>query len=63
MPIIYRSQILATLGRTDEAFALYDAAYEQRSGWLVFTRVEPLWDRHRADPRFRALISKLRLDF
>jgi TolB-like protein/tRNA A-37 threonylcarbamoyl transferase component Bud32 len=63
VPSIYRSQILATLGRTDEAFALYDAAYEQRSGWLVFTRVEPLWDRHRADPRFRALISKLRLDF
>jgi serine/threonine-protein kinase len=63
VPSIYRAQILATLGRTDEAFALYDAAYQQRSGWLVFARAEPLWDRHRADPRFSALISKMRLDF
>ena len=63
VPSIYRAQVLAALGEVDEAFALYDLAYEQRSGWLVFIRGEPLWDPLRADPRFRELLRKMRLDF
>lgn len=63
VPTIYRAQVLAALGEVDEAFELYDVAYAQRSGWLVFLRVEPLWDPLRPDPRFRALLKKMRLDF
>jgi tetratricopeptide (TPR) repeat protein len=63
VPSIYRAQILSTLGELDEAFKLYDLAYEQRSGWLVFIRSEPLWNPLRSDPRFRDLLRKMRLDF
>ncbi|MGH7629557.1 MAG: protein kinase domain-containing protein [Gemmatimonadales bacterium] len=62
VPTIYRAQILSALGDLDEAFELYDAAYRQRSGWLVFLRAEPLWDHLRPDPRFRELLRKMRLD-
>ncbi|HET8625451.1 MAG TPA: hypothetical protein VFM14_17960 [Gemmatimonadales bacterium] len=38
VPETYRAQVLQGLGGIDEAFAIYDRAYEQRSGWLVFLR-------------------------
>ncbi len=63
VPAIYRAQVLAALGQLDEAFELYDLAYVQRSGWLVFLRAEPLWDRLRPDPRFSELLARMRLDF
>ncbi len=63
VPSIYRAQILMGLGDFDGAFDRYELAYQQRSGWLVFLRSEPLWDRLRPDPRFRELLKKMRLDF
>ena len=63
VPPIYAAQVLGALGEVDEAFRLYQLAYEQRSGWLVFLRGEPLWDFLRPDPRFRELLRKMRLDF
>ncbi|MGH7516847.1 MAG: protein kinase domain-containing protein [Gemmatimonadales bacterium] len=63
VPSAYRAQILAQLGEVDEAFDLYDLAYRQRSGWMVFLRSDPQWDVLRPDPRFRELLRKMRLDF
>ncbi len=63
VPTLYAAQILGALGHLDEAFRLYDLAYEQRSGWLVFLRGEPLWDFLRSDPRSVPLLKKMRLDF
>ncbi len=63
VPSIYSAQIRSALGELEEAFELYDLAYHQRSGWLVFLRAEPLWDHLRPDPRFRDLLRRMRLNF
>jgi hypothetical protein len=57
--------IFRGLGDLDAAFSTYDLAYEQRSGYLAFLRGgdPPPNDPVRSDPRFSALLKKMRLDF
>lgn len=50
------------LGEKDQAFEWLEKAYEQRSHWLAFLKVWPLFDSLRADPRFTALLKKIGLD-
>ncbi len=50
------------LGDTDRVFEWMDRAYEDRRGWLVYLNVEPAVDNLRDDPRFQALLRKMRLD-
>ena len=63
VPPLYEGLIHFGLGDMDEAFRLYELAYAQRSGWLPFLRAEPSYDNLRADPRFIALVKRMRLDF
>jgi len=64
VPVLYEAHILIALGETDEAFRLYELAYQQRSGYLLLLRAEPtLFDPLRSDPRFVSLLKRLRLDF
>ena len=48
----------------DHARALdwFERAYQQRDGALVWIKVHPRMDGLRAEPRFRELLSRLRLD-
>lgn len=50
------------LGQMDEAFEWLDKAYEQRSHWLVWLRVLPIFDSMRSDERFNVMLKKMRLD-
>jgi len=50
------------LGWNDQAFEWLDKACEERCGWLTYVKVEPRLDSLRADPRFSALLRRLRLD-
>jgi serine/threonine-protein kinase len=59
VPPTYLALIVMELGDTDEGFALWERAYEMRSGWLAFVRVEPLWDRLRSHPRFQELLRRM----
>ena len=54
--------IYAALGMTDEAFDSLQKAYEERSGEMVFLKVDPQWDSLRSDPRFTALLRKVELE-
>jgi len=36
-------------------------AYEERRGWLAYLKVNPLLDPLRGEPRFEALVKKMRL--
>jgi adenylate cyclase len=53
--------IYAFRNQTDEAFEWLDRAYAQRDPSLMSTRVEPLLKSLHNDPRFAALLKKLRL--
>ncbi|MCZ6776180.1 MAG: hypothetical protein O7D34_06970, partial [Ignavibacteria bacterium] len=50
------------LGVRDQAFEWMQKAYEERSGSMVFLKVDPVWDSLRSDPRFTAFLKKMNLD-
>jgi TolB-like protein len=52
----------ARMGQTDSAFVWLGRAYEARHLNIVALRVEPGLDPIRADPRFAAMLRRLRLD-
>ncbi len=49
----------AGLGEKEEAFRWLDKAFEERSHWLVWLRLDPRWTSLRGDPRFEALIQRM----
>jgi adenylate cyclase len=51
----------ACRGEADAAFAWLDRAYRQVKGSIVIFRVDPLLLKLRADPRFEALLRKVKL--
>ena len=58
----YDLAILYTgLGETDRAIEQLGKAYEQRAGWIINLKVEPLFDPLRRDPRFAELVGRLGL--
>jgi tetratricopeptide (TPR) repeat protein len=61
---LFQAYILAAMGELDEAFHLYDRAVEHRAGQLAFLRInhDITSPATRSDPRFTALLKKLRLD-
>ncbi len=53
--------IYAGLGENDQAFHWLEKAYEDRSGFLVHAKVEPIFDDLRSDPRFTDLLRRVGL--
>ncbi len=53
--------IYAGLGEREQVFKNLDAAYRERSHWLVWLKRDPRWDDVRSDPRFVALVRKVGL--
>jgi tetratricopeptide (TPR) repeat protein len=49
------------LGDKDQAFALLEKAYQERSSSLLDLKVDPLWDPLRSDPRFADLLRRVGL--
>lgn len=49
------------LAQKDAAFKLLSNAVEERCGWLIFLKTEPVFDSIRSDPRFRDLIGAVGL--
>jgi len=50
------------LGEKDRVFEWLEKAYAQRSNYLVYLKVEPLFDGLRSDLRFAALLKKMGLE-
>ncbi len=50
----------AGLGQNDAAFASLNRAFDERSNWLVWLRLDPRWNELRRDPRFAQLVGQMR---
>jgi serine/threonine protein kinase/tetratricopeptide (TPR) repeat protein len=51
--------IYNALGDQNQAFKWLDRALEERSGWLVYLKVNPILDNLHSDPRFQALLQRI----
>ncbi len=49
------------LGQKDQAFDWLQKAYQDRSGWLLYLKVDPIFDSLRPDPRFVDLLKRVGL--
>jgi len=51
------------LGLEDKESALeqLEKAYDDRAGWMIYLNVEPVFDPIRSEPRFIALVRKMKL--
>jgi len=52
--------VYAALGDKEQAFAWLDKAFAERSHWLMWLRLDPRWKTLRGDPRFAALVERLK---
>jgi hypothetical protein len=59
-PVVMR-MLYAGLGDADEVFRYAEIAREQQDSSLIFTRVAPVWDGFRDDPRYFKLLSEIGL--
>jgi len=53
------AMVYAGLGRKDEAFEWLERAYEDRSIWMIFLNVHPMFNDLRPDPRFHSLVRRM----
>jgi DNA-binding winged helix-turn-helix (wHTH) protein/tetratricopeptide (TPR) repeat protein len=60
-PTLYLAYPHIGRGDKDRVFELLDKAYEERSGLLVYLKVEPIFDSLRDDPRFDDLLRRMDL--
>lgn len=56
----FESALLGDNGK-EETLKFLEAAYQERSPWIVFLQNEPVFDFLHSDPRYRALIKKIGL--
>jgi TolB-like protein/Tfp pilus assembly protein PilF len=56
MAIIYTG-----LGEKEQAIEWFEKAYQERSGLMVFLKVDPLYDSLRSEPRFNDLLRRMNL--
>lgn len=55
------AEVHAWRGEVDETFAWLDRAYEQRDGGISEIKGAPLLKRLESDPRYRELLTRLKL--
>jgi hypothetical protein len=52
--------VYAGLDENDAAFEWLNKAFDEKSHWLVWLRLDPRWNGLRHDPRFSDLVSRMR---
>jgi tetratricopeptide (TPR) repeat protein len=62
VPSYYIAAMYADLGKNHEAFEWLTRALKEHDAWLVFLKVDPIWQTLRPDPRFREILRKMGLE-
>jgi TolB-like protein/Tfp pilus assembly protein PilF len=57
----YVAAIYVGLGRNEEALRWLEKAYQERSNWLIYLKLDPRFDRLRSDGRFADLARRIGL--
>jgi hypothetical protein len=55
----WAASIHTALDDNDEALRLLKAAYEERSAWMAYLKVDSRFDSLRSDPRFQDLLRRM----
>jgi hypothetical protein len=55
------AEVYAFRGEADRAFEWLDRAYAQRDGGMTYLKVDPLLRTLKGDPRYTAVLKKMRL--
>jgi TolB-like protein/DNA-binding winged helix-turn-helix (wHTH) protein len=53
--------LYAVLGDKGNAFEMLERAYDRHEMWMVYLKVDPVWDNLRPDPRFQKLLQRVGL--
>jgi tetratricopeptide (TPR) repeat protein len=53
--------VYAGLREKEQAFAALNKAYDERSHWLVWLKLDPRWRQLNTDPRFAELVWRIGL--
>jgi hypothetical protein len=61
VPSYWIAMIHVGLGDKDQPFTWLEMAFQERSSWLAWAKVEPRFDTLRTDPRFDSLLLRMRL--
>jgi eukaryotic-like serine/threonine-protein kinase len=56
---VYPALVAAGLGDHELALDELERAVKERSGWLVFLRVDPRFDALRGDTRFQQIVDRM----
>ena len=54
--------VYVALGDKDRAFEYLERAFSERAGWMIWLKVDPIWDPIRNDDRFIAILKKMGLE-
>ena len=57
----YFAVVYTALGKTDEAMLWLERAFDERSDFLIYLAVDPIFDPLRSDPRFSRLVRRVGL--
>jgi serine/threonine protein kinase len=55
------ASVYVALGDKEKSFECLEKGYQERAGWMIWLKVDPIWDPIRSDPRFNALLKKMKL--
>jgi serine/threonine protein kinase/tetratricopeptide (TPR) repeat protein len=55
------ARVLLLLGKKKEVLDVTESAFKVRGGWMVYLYCDPLFDSVRSEPRYQALLQKLKL--
>jgi hypothetical protein len=56
------AEVFAGLGERDRAFYWLERGFQERSNWMVFTRISRRLKPLRGDPRFDDLLKRIGFD-
>ena len=56
------ASVYVALGEKEKALEYLEKGYQERAGWMIWLKVDPIWDPVRSDPRFDALLKTMKLE-